>query len=245
MEQYLASRDTESPVSRHLARNSRLPSVLLYQDLDYHGVSRPNEGTSMLHSGSDSLAALTGGASSRTRTESVGTSVGGRALDRQRVLQASGPDAPLGIPHRPIMILECPFHFLCCDFTSTNESEWRAHSLQHFSEAGPPETSNCCFCDASFSGNSRWQSWEERMDHVLFHHRLGHRLATARPDFELYEYLWTKRIIIPAQYKDLMSGYRQRQAAGAYISPPVSPVETSARAAYTVSNQRRSRDERR
>lgn len=78
------------------------------------------------------------------------------------------------------------------------------------------------------------------MQHVQLHHQLGYRLAIARPDFELFEYLYNEHLIDDATYKDLKGHSKDRNAeycdlkgfvlpgssqpSGASVSPPISPA---------------------
>lgn len=233
----------------HLASRSTLPGSSRYRIEGYHGAPRDDNRTSMMVSGSDrtrdsltqSLAALTS-ASTRSTSESTPTSVGARGTEPRHLLEV-GPGNVLTIP--PLQgqsILECPFNFLNCLMTFSNWDDWVFHSLKHFGNIGPSASNSCCFCDETFEFSNRTQSWRERMQHIALHHRLGHRLASARPSFQLYEYLWRKKLISTADYKDLKGKSQNRAAAAAaaaYPSPPASPNEGSG--AYTETNNNRSR----
>ncbi|KAI4185198.1 MAG: hypothetical protein LQ346_005961 [Caloplaca aetnensis] len=48
------------------------------------------------------------------------------------------------------------------------------------------------------------------MNHVFLHHRLGHSLSSARPDFQLYTYLWKKHVITDAIYRDIKGNSEDR-----------------------------------
>ncbi len=82
------------------------------------------------------------------------------------------------------------------------------------------------------------------MKHVAYHHRLNDKLAHARPDFELYTYLWNNRLIINAEYRNLKGNNENRsQAARAYSphsefseKPPKVYIDT-----YSNSGRRRDR----
>lgn len=236
---------TDSRIPRQLALQSVLPNFDLYRAVDFFGEPRESGGTSMLVSGSEhtrhsyaqDLAALTR-TSSLTTNESVSSSMGARQLEGQRLLD-QGPDGELVIrqlsaPKR----FECPFNFLRCRMEFSSLDEWKNHSLSHFGRMGPPVLNRCCFCDAIFQNPNGVSCWAERMNHVAFHHQVGDRLAHARPDFELYTYLWNKRLISNAEYRDLKGNYEDRsRAIAAYPSPPVSPNERSV--AYVESNNSR------
>ena len=137
----------------------------------------------------------------------------------QRIMVPDSDDAlePTYLPpmrgHNQDHTLECPFPFLKCfrQFASSNEREWIRHSFEHFKADGresrsvdPPKTNRCCFCPRTFTASSGTVSWRERMDHVKVHHQhFGHRLAAARPDFALIEYLCQSGLLSPADHRDL------------------------------------------
>ena len=79
------------------------------------------------------------------------------------------------------------------------------------------------------------------MEEIASHHQLGHRLAHARPDFELFKYLWDKRLIEDAHYKNLMGA----KGLSAYSTPPTSPnspiAPISYDSVYTVTHNGRAR----
>lgn len=100
--------------------------------------------------------------------------------------------------------LECPFNLIPCVETFSHMIDWIKHSLTHFATVGPPDVSQCCFCDAQFKLSPEIVCWGTRMEHVAEHHRRGCRLAHARPDIELYTYLWNNELISYDEYKDIM-----------------------------------------
>lgn len=242
---------SDARIPRRLALQSVLPSSSLYRAPDYHGAPRDVSRTSMMMTGSDrtwdsgtqDLAALTS-ASTRSTSESVPTSVGARQLESQRLL-VSGPENVLLIPPLPTpRILECPFNTVYdCSMTYVEVEEWIKHSLKHFGHVGPSTSNVCCFCDVTFDGANGQQSWRERMQHVASHHRLGEKLAHARPDFQLFRYLWSNKLIDNAVYKDLKveSHGRARAAAAAYPSPPISPTERGVTSTQFHSHRHRNR----
>ena len=249
LETYL--RDPSDPgLRRHLASRSTLPGSSLYRTQGYHGAPRDDNRTSMMVSGSDhtrdsltqSLAALTS-ASTRSTSESTPTSVGARGTEPRHILEVGPGNVLLITPLQAQSILECPFNFLNCLMTFSNLDDCFFHSLEHFGNVGPSASNSCCFCDETFEFSNRTQSWWERMQHIALHHQLGHRLASARPSFQLYEYLWRNKLISTADYKDLKGNSQNRaRAAAAYPSPPASPNESSV--AYTQTNTNRSRGRR-
>lgn len=246
LETYLQDQ-SDSRIPQRLASQSILPDNSRYRARDYHGALREDNRTSMMMSGGDhtrdswtqDLAALTS-TPTRSTCESIPSSVGARGTEPRHLLEIV-PGSPLLIPglqaHR---ILECPFNFLNCLMTFSVLEDWFEHSLEHFCDVGPSTSNHCCFCDESFNFPNGMQSWWERMQHIALHHQLGHRLAHARPSFQLYQYLWSKRLISTADLKDLKgnSGSRAR-AMSAYPSPPGSPNEP-----VTLTNTNRSRDRR-
>jgi len=194
---------TDSRLPAHLAMGSKLPHAHTFKTRSCYGVPYPSNGTSMLLSGNDSLAALST-ISSATTLESISTPVGEREIEHSRLL-LEGEYGALVVPAlRSQVMFECPFNFLSCHQTFSGLNEWFNHSVSHFSAIGPPAHSSCCFCDAEFDGNDGLQSWAERMQHVAFHYQLGCRLAHARPDFALNKYLWRNFLISDATYRDIM-----------------------------------------
>ena len=202
--------DGDSLLPQHLAIQSRLLSPATVR------VHRPKATTSMLLSGNSSLAALTT-ASSVSSAPSVSSSLGIRYLGPSRILehdhQGALHIAPL--PHQ--VVFECPFNFLYCLCTFTSLPEWFSHSLTHFKRVTPPPTNICCFCDVIFEASDGMKSWRDKIEHTGIHHQLGHKLAHARPEFGLYNYLWKTRLIESSEYKDLMAGH---QASGSSLPTP-------------------------
>lgn len=193
------------------------------------------------YTGNGSLPALTSCASART--SSIPSSVGSREQRREQRTLELGQDGVLQVSPPPRNSLECPFNLLYCLKDFSNGDDWVKHSLTHFVTrnrvmVGPPRRNRCCFCDAVFESHNPLESWALRMEHVQFHHHLGHRLAVARPDFELFEYLFENKLIDDATYKDLKGSSRERNAeycdlkgivprppqiVTSNMSPPVSP----------------------
>lgn len=238
---YLDDR-TDSRIPSRLAAQSNLPRI------NPNLAPRPGVGTSMLLSGNSSLAALTS-ATSVSSTPSVSSAMGERALGPPRILEVDGHGALQVPPLRHPPVFECPFSFLCCLLTFTTFSGWLAHSMEHFRGISPPNSNKCCYCDLRFHDNDGKKSWRARMEHIALHYQLGHRLAHARPDFELYRYLWSNRILDNASYKALVGENSSRSsAASAYPTPPTSPNSTNPQAssnnAYTVTHDPRRRHRR-
>ncbi|KAL9641261.1 MAG: hypothetical protein Q9204_000160 [Flavoplaca sp. TL-2023a] len=188
------------------------------------------------------LAALTR-ASSLESPASLPSSMGARHLDHVTRLGQDQAGALIVSPPLRARVLECPFNLLYCfkDFADTKE--WILHSLTHFGHVDPPTSNRCCFCEAAFDSDDGVSSWHERMQHVLLHHQLGHSLSCARPDFQLYTYLWNKHVIDDAVYRDIKGNSEDRSRhVRAYPTPPVSPNERSVAYAQTsYTNSRRTR----
>lgn len=139
-----------------------------------------------------------------------------KAMRESKVqMQKSLGSSLLGPPPRlwESPILECPFNLLSCFRTFSSRADWISHSLAHFGNVEPPRANVCCFCSATFTPSTGIRSWTDRMIHVSFHHKLGHTLASARPDFELFTHLWKHRLITGAEYRILRENYGR--------SPPV------------------------
>ncbi|KAF9639690.1 hypothetical protein BFW01_g11496 [Lasiodiplodia theobromae] len=100
-------------------------------------------------------------------------------------------------------VYECTFNFLGCRFMTPDEADWRLHNLSHFHGNVPPRSVACPLCDFGFDADDGRTAWEARMSHLAAHVRMGETLATSRPDFKLFRYLWQKRIIDDAEYKEL------------------------------------------
>ena len=198
----------DSPLPAHLAARSRLPKT--------HGCSlKSNDqpiccsGTSMLlqNSNATSYNSLPGLTSAPTEdnASSTATLEGKRHLDSRLKLMDIITGGISVLPRARPVLLECPFNFLSCYERFESYASWHRHSLTHFSGVEPPHRNKCCFCDAKFSAGTGEESWQQRLEHVAMHHRLGHSLAHARIDFDLYKYLWGKQLVSTA---DLVSGSR-------------------------------------
>ena len=218
--------ESDSVLPRRQAESSRLVRITQ----NYPPRQSGSAGTSMLHSGNSSLAALTFDSNTTRTTSSVSSSIVIRDMEgqRQNILDWNGgPDDPLQIP--PINsqpLFECPFNYLDCFLGFVDVNEWFCHSLQHFGRHGPPNFSKCGFCDAEFRAVTGMECWRERMAHVELHYYQPRcRLAHARPDFKMFEYLWNKHLIPVEVYKDLL-GKSNNRANQAYLSSPClsSPV---------------------
>ena len=209
---------SDSRLPRRQAETSRLVRITQ----DFRPYQSESAGTSMLLSGNSSLAALTFDSSTTRTTSSVSSSIVIRDIEGQRsnLLEWNGgPDDPLTVPPSNAQPqFECPFNFLDCVLVFVDIDEWFGHSMEHFERHDPPKSSRCGFCDAEFRAVTGIACWIKRMEHVAMHYyQPRYRLAHARPDFELFEYLWSKRLIPAEVYKDLL-GNSNTRANQAYHS---------------------------
>ena len=163
------------------------------------------------------------------QAESIASSMGGKELDRtQRLLKPDWNQGGILIAEPQgfgTPILECTLAtILDCrlEFDMNHQDSWIKHSLTHFKsihgdKVPPPITNKCCFCDKIVRGNTGEESWEIKLKHIRdAHHVNGHRMAAARPDFELVRYLWGAEVIDNVKFRD----WTAKHSA---ISPPSSP----------------------
>lgn len=229
---YLA--DTNDPSNQRIsATGSSLPPLTGPFE------SRRTE-TSMLVSASGcgsstgGLPGLSSGGSVGSLEGSISSKIGADQLSRStsRLLSQVDGGGLLVLPRRLVEepIFECPFYFVECNRTFTDEDEWFEHSLAHFKEVGPPTSNECPFCDrhnGRFTHPEPMESWVRRMRYVSSHHQRGETVGTARPDFSLITYLWENNLMDKTQYRNL------RCRSESQTSP------------YTVTESRRSRHRRR
>lgn len=152
--------------------------------------------------------------------------------ERPRILEQESPEGPLVLPQLLVAepIFECPFNFLQCYRSFTDQAEWFDHSLTHFGNVGPPSLNKCPFCDrhdGQFTSSLPMESWTFRMTVVSWHLRQGARVGTARPDFFLINHLWENNLMSKAQYRNLLCRSESQTAP------------------YTVTETRRSRRQQR
>ena len=252
-----------SRMPQKLAQRSTLPHSQEHQASGYHGAPPSDVGTSRLPARSDftqndSLPGLTRAASSRP-SQSVSDGMGERQMNRGLRIMVTDPDGalePTTLPplRRPDQgpVLECPFTFIKCfrQFAVSNEWEWFQHSLEHFKIKGrrpkridPPSINRCCFCPETFEASNGLVSWRDRMDHVKVHHQyLGHRLAAARHDFALVEYLWQNGVLSLADYRELKPSTAAAPRSPQNIpTPPDSPPVSRAVAVVNENRRRQGR----
>ena len=253
-----------SRLPRTLAERSTLPRSQGHQPSSYHGPPL-SVGTSRLPAKSDftlnnSLPCLTRATSSRP-SWSVSDGMGERQINGALRIMVPDPDGALEPTTLPPLrradqdpVLECPFTFLKCfrQFALSNEGDWIHHSLEHFRINGerprrvdPPRVNSCCFCSETFQASSGSSSWRARMDHVKIHQQhFGHRLATARHDFALVEYLWQQGVLSLADYRELKPTTAAAAASRStqnIPTPPDSPPGTGAVAVLNTNDRRRGR----
>jgi hypothetical protein len=121
-------------------------------------------------------------------------------------------------------VFECAFWFLNCGYVSSNREEWETHCRSHFRGEEPPQTVQCPVCDWSAKFESGWTAWDMRMQHLALEHTMrGQTLRTSRPDFELFRFLWNRRLIDEQDLKELNGGNHN------LTHPPGRYVETNGR----------------
>lgn len=223
---YLAD-GSDSGILRMQAMSSSLPHFTA-------PVESRRTGTSLLvspsrcESSTGDLPGLSSGGSVRS-SESISSSFGAdEVFRRSRVLLLDHQTGHLVLPPVQEPIFECPFNFLQCDRTFTDQGEWLEHSLTHFEDVGPPASNECPFCHNRFMVvNSAKESWKLRMQCLSSHLERGQRIRTAKLDNRLIRYLWENRLMDKTLYRNLSC-----------------PSEGQT-APYTVTESRRSRPRQR
>ena len=149
---------------------------------------------------SAALPHLTSSIPSATSSRSAASTANADFLHEARLLDVSSDDENLLIlPEQhlqPNPDYPCVFEALRCEKKFEDASTWMMHVFSHFHGHQPPSSAKCCLCDASFNDNGVNGAWIMCLKHLArFHFRLGHTLATARPDFDTYRWMFTRRII--------------------------------------------------
>jgi hypothetical protein len=104
-------------------------------------------------------------------------------------------------------VFECAFWFLNCVYVSQNRDEWEIHCQSHFRGEEPPQTVQCPLCDWKVTCERGLTAWDMRMQHLALEHTMrGQTLRTSRPDFELFRFLWNRRLIDEQDLKELNGG---------------------------------------
>lgn len=162
-----------------------------------------------------SVPALTNSSSSLESISEDAESV--EPIPRQGV-QLLVPDGVEVLDHDHLHpTFQCCFWFLNCFFESSDEDEWNTHCQHHFKGARPPRANQCLLCDTQFFELDGTESWKRRMIHMAEHMRNGQTLATSRPDFHLFKYLWQQRIINDIDYQELMGNYHLDHAPRPFV----------------------------
>jgi hypothetical protein len=114
------------------------------------------------------------------------------------------------LERRPLVrtpVYKCTFWYLSCSYISYDQEEWKTHCLSHFRGEEPPRSVQCPLCDQfTYAGDNGWVSWNHRMEHVAQHHDSGETLRTSRPEFQLFDHLWQKRLIDDEDLRELKEG---------------------------------------
>ncbi|KAF2629773.1 hypothetical protein BU25DRAFT_274017 [Macroventuria anomochaeta] len=126
---------------------------------------------------------------------------------------------------------ECVFWFLNCSYVSRIESEWNTHCLSHFRGKNPPRAVQCPLCAWQTICNEGPEAWNLKMEHLASTHlAYGWNLRAARPDFDLFQYLWQQRLIGDQDLKELKGGNHN------LTHPPENFVETNGRGSHRQRN---------
>jgi hypothetical protein len=123
--------------------------------------------------------------------------------DDSRLSESDGRLFPL----TPVLAtgLKCVFHFLDCHetFDFNAEEHWKTHCTVHFRSITPPRTSSCNYCSETWVSTDGFDSWNRKLDHTLNAHLRANPYASPRPDFDLFVFLFNKRIISNSLYQEL------------------------------------------
>ena len=207
-------RDKEDGFQPRLAKRSKLP-VGEQGRAKVHGSDAPSVHTTIWSEvgGSirDSSVALSIIGGSLEASEPCSLNVSGSQPQEDGTVEASLP--------KPSPLLECQWRRMTgCRkvFPVSDSKKLIAHTKKHFvlkegrrgltnTPISPPTSNSCTFCDVMFQADNGDLSWSNMMAHVIMHYRVGHRLAYARIDWRLVEYLWEKGLLTRAQYRELKS----------------------------------------
>ncbi|KAL9105356.1 MAG: hypothetical protein Q9227_009444 [Pyrenula ochraceoflavens] len=169
----------------------------------------------------DSVPPLTRGASMHT-ADSRTSSMSYQNLSSQTEIarpfstyplleEEEGNPGVLLVPYTPRAPgdLVCPFQFLDCvkRFEYRSEVPWRTHTMTHFRGFLPPPKALCPLCSVEFESpnNAKAQlAWDSMLSHLSQTHFLrGETLKLSRPNFDLYKWMWQRRLMSSKMYKDL------------------------------------------
>lgn len=118
-------------------------------------------------------------------------------------------------PHTlPVGRLVCPLWFLDCKFKTDHEGEWCTHAAAHFRGHPLPQIAFCTICGASYTtppgistNDGVRGAWAQKMSCLQAHFVAGLTFERDPPDFKLFKYLWSKRIIDIPDYQELVNNY--------------------------------------
>jgi hypothetical protein len=100
----------------------------------------------------------------------------------------------------------CIFHLLDCQVAFHDVETWRIHMLSHFRGHASPTKAQCPYCPWKTSHAKRDEAWNRMLTHVSTSHSLkAGSVEQARPDFDLFKFLWNRRIISDVQYRTLVT----------------------------------------
>jgi hypothetical protein len=136
---------------------------------------------------------------------------------------------------------ECTFWYLSCSYISYDQEEWKTHCLSHFRGEEPPRSVQCPLCDQfTYAGDNGWVSWNHRMEHVAQHHDRGDTLQTSRPEFQLFDHLWQKRLIDDEDLRELKEGNHNLVRPPARLNVPNADENMSQHGRYPLQHVGRS-----
>lgn len=164
-----------------------------------HGSSRPIPSSTASNAG---LGLSRVSSMSSDKSISTGFASG---LDGNRLLEED-ENGILGLPQtfREYCDYPCIFFALDCDKTYEHVDDWKTHVLSHFRTQPTPTKARCPLCGCTFADSRPREAWHSMLDHLAQgHFQHGHSLATSRFDYDLFQYLFAKRIISDAQFKAL------------------------------------------
>ena len=236
-----------------------------HHDPNYRGESPRTIGTSLMveeGDGSHALLPCLSRSIESLASGSTHSSMGARQLAQHFRTLDVGPDNLLVADRRPHAqpVLQCPFAILGCISDFSVFEDWFWHSVEHF-DTGlsnpafdgravvmPPTKNRCCFCSKTFFDPNGIRSWCARMYHIAFyHHWIGHSLSHARPDFQLFDYLWETHLIDEIMYREIKGNTPdQSRLTHGNPSPPTSdrsdsPPATPPGAVAVLNESRHSR----
>lgn len=167
--------------------------------------SQPTSRRAPSSTGSNAVPALSRATSTDSSAASTVDTDLASFLESAALLEDDG-DGNLVVPNTrlPNCDYTCIFHVLDCSEKFDSFEQWKTHILNHFCGKPLPSRARCCLCDSTFASERQGVAWNQMLDHVAVRHfQHGHTLATSRPDFELFRYMWRNRIITHAQLKTL------------------------------------------